>query len=293
MEKNCNIVGCSKCIKSHNPEHQKYKIISDYLLSKYTFLQRLGEGGSSTVFKVFSQFKKLEIALKIIYVQEMFDELEGEFGFEELKKYLQNEIVLHRQLNHDNIIKYYDSVWIEKEKIILIELEIGENTLSYYMTDLKENDAEQMFYDICCAVQFLHKNDIIHRDLKPGNNLIKISEENEKIVKLADFGGAKLQTLYGSRKKNTLHGGTRAYLAPEKLANSDSDFTESTDVWALGVIYHQMLTGGINPFPTKNDILKYTPKFSPKIKSSKMQIIKSKQNIFFLIFFFFIRMFNL
>ena len=288
------MIGCPECIRTHNPAHQEFKIISEYLLSKYIFLKCLGKGGSGTVFEVYSKKKKSIIALKVVNIQEMFDELDDPgMNIDKLKEINENEIVIHRELNHDNIIKYHESVWVEKEKMFLIELEKGDNDLKHFIRSLKEEEADTMFYDLCCAVKFLHKNDIKHRDLKPGNILIKISEDNQKIVKLADFGGAKLQTLYATKKKTTLHGGTSAYLAPELLINSNVEFTKATDIWALGIIYHQMLSGGINPFPEKNDILRNTPKFSKDIKKAKIEeIISRKESLFFNFYFFVIRMFD-
>jgi len=122
QEKNCSIIGCLKCIQDHYPEHQKYKKLSENLLSKYEFLKRLGEGGSGIVFKVRSFPQNKEIALKIIYLHEILDEMnDPEMTIDSLKELITREIVIHKELNHDNIIKYYDSSWLGKEKLFLIE----------------------------------------------------------------------------------------------------------------------------------------------------------------------------
>jgi len=254
--------------------------IPEALLQKYEFYEFLGEGGSGTVFKAFSFDKEQFIALKIIDFLSL-DKKTNEEGFssKELKEIIEREVSIHKELIHDNILKLYDSKWLKKENLFLIELELCADSLSSYLTNLGEEEARIMFYDICSAVEFLHKNNVLHRDLKPGNILITISKDNKKIIKLADFGGAKVQTLYNTRNKNTLHIGTEIYLPPEKLREETMQFTEATDIFALGIIYHQMLAGS-HPFgknkEAKNNIMKGKKCLSPGINSDTIEIINSK-----------------
>lgn len=271
----CQKFGCHMCLQMHNQNHTSFKKLHQFLFSHYNFLELLGEGGSGVVFKVIKLNKNVELALKIIDIQSIFEEGDGEeYSFEEIKNLIKVEIDLHKELNHENIIRYYESTWYEAEKLFLIELELGTDSLSFYLKKLVEEEAEQMFYSICRAVEFLHKNNIIHRDLKPGNILIKELEGDLKIVKLADFGGAKLETLFRSNNKKTLHGGTMGYLAPEKIKDADLPFTTSSDIWALGIIFHQMLAKGVHPFKNlRVNILQNQRFIEPQLKEIHLKII--------------------
>ena len=103
--------------------------------------------------------------------------------------------------------------------------------------------------------------------------MIVLSKDKKKTTKLGDFGGAKLQTIYGTRQKNTLHGGTLPYNSPE-IIKEESGFTQMSDIWALGIIFHEMLSQGIRPFTDKNGILKGKSKINRKIPDSKAHIIQ-------------------
>lgn len=282
LEKKCSQLGCYLCLQNHNPEHQSSKKLPKSLLSRYQFSSRLGEGGFGVVFKVWSLSKKKFLALKIIYLQEMYDSLDNsEMEFLEFRKLIQREIIIHKELNHDNIIKYYDSYCLEDDKLYLIELELADTNLASCLKDLNTDEASDLFSQMCSAVEYLHRNDIIHRDLKPANILIVFSKDKKKTAKLGDFGGAKLETIYGTRQKNTLHGGSPPYNSPE-IIKEESSFTQMSDIWALGIIFHEMLSQGIRPFTDKNEILKGKFKISLKIPKSKVSIIEGP--ILFILF---------
>lgn len=84
----------------------------------------------------------------------------------------------------------------------------------------------------------------MHRDIKPAN--ILLSDNFKAIPKIADFGSIK-KDLFGF--DNTILVGTQRYYAPEKLIASEiGDYSEKVDVWAMGIVFHEMLTGGEHPF---------------------------------------------
>ena len=159
QEQKSSKLGCYLCLQNHNPNHRSYKKLPISLLSRYEFSSRLGEGTFGVVFKVWSLAKKKFIALKIIDLQELYDD----DGFEEFKILIEREIIIHKELSHDNIIKYYASDWLEEDKLYLIELELANTSLASCFKDLSKNEASDLFYQICSAVEYLHRNDIIHR----------------------------------------------------------------------------------------------------------------------------------
>ena len=261
----CEIKGlhCIKCLNNHDSAHNSFHKFPNFLFGKYEIFNLLGKGGFGVVFEVRNKLKNQLMALKIIDINDLLkaDQIGTQ---DEYRDMIKGEINLHKQIRNKNIIEYYDSILYEQENIWVIELELAQGSLSSYLDKLKEDEAQTLFLEICQGVEYMHKNNIIHRDLKPGNILIKI-EKNIKIPKIADFGGAKLQTLFITQTKKSLHAGTDAYLPPEMLINLNAEFDMSSDIWALGIIYHQILTG-------KHPFLKHIKK---NVLQNKIQIATS------------------
>ena len=99
---------------------------------------------------------------------------------------LQTEIRIHRELNHPNIIKFYDYILEGSNAYILLEYAPKGNLYNYMhkVKDLSQAQIFNFFYQTALAVHYLHQNDILHRDIKPENLLL----DNECNIKLCDFG---------------------------------------------------------------------------------------------------------
>lgn len=148
---------------------------------------------------------------------------------------IQNEIHLHKSLNHENIVKLYHS--FEEELVICMIIERCERSL---LDLLQEQESHVIPQDVSIvarqaleALAYLHELNIIHRDLKLGNILLK----NSLLVKVCDFGLAKY---YNASDKPSICG-TPNYLGPEVLKLEGH--CPLSDVWSLGCVLVVLLTG--------------------------------------------------
>ena len=158
-----------------------------------------------------------------------------------------------KKLNHKNIIKYYGV--FEDLKYISFIMELGEggdlfdfivnSPIGHLPLDITIELTEQ----ILSILVYLHYEiKIIHRDLKPENFLITIDDNNNIQIKLIDFG---MSTFYVKGKKLYEYLGTPNYAAPEIVL--EDGYNEKVDIWAMGVILFNMLTG-FEPFKGKNEV---------------------------------------
>ena len=269
--KNKNSTTTSKASQSTSFTSTKPTYILPYNLCKhsdiqdeYIILSELGSGVSGTVCEAESISTKAKFAIKRINKSTI-----------KFKDNIVKEAELNRQLNHPNIIKCYDIY--EDESTISFVLELGEggDLFDFIINspnksiplDLAIDLIEQMLE----TISFLHNNKrIVHRDLKPENFMININTNNTPFIKLIDFGFA---TNIPEGKDNLLSDwvGTPAYAAPELIVHDDYD--EKVDMWAIGVIMFNMLTG-LEPFQgkTKSDLYEEI-----RFKKIKFDVIKDEQ----------------
>jgi serine/threonine-protein kinase len=154
-----------------------------------------------------------------------------------------NEARVQSSLHHPNIATLYDfqESPVSDELFIVMEYVDGETLdASIQRSCFAVEDALVTLKSICEAVKFIHENNIVHRDIKPQN--IKISSKG--VVKLLDFGIAKDSVSDGLTRIGGIVG-TPNYLAPEQLLGQPA--SKLTDIWALGVLFYEMLTAA-SPF---------------------------------------------
>ncbi len=206
---------------------QNNDIIGDYRIDGY-----LGAGGMGEVYRgVHLQLHRVA-AVKVLSSLTPNNSLATRFH---------NEARVQSSLHHPNIATLYDFKNVNGKLCIFMEYIDGECLEElikrrYFAIE----DALILFQKVCEAIAFIHKNGILHRDIKSQN--IKINSAGT--VKLLDFGIAKDAT---SQKLTQTGGviGTPSYIAPEQLEGSPADV--QTEVWALGVLFYEMLTG-VQPF---------------------------------------------
>ena len=198
-------------------------------ISHYKILEKLGSGGMGVVYK--AQDTKLErfVALKFLPYHVSQDE--------ENKKRFILEAKAASALNHPNIATIYEIDETDGEMFIAMEYIDGESLQARIARDLLPIDeALTIVRQIAEGLSKAHTKKIIHRDIKPAN--ILIAEDGQ--VKIVDFGLAKL----AGRTLLTQEGmilGTVAYMSPEQTQGIAVD--HRTDIWSLGVVWYEMLTG--------------------------------------------------
>ena len=160
----------------------------------------------------------------------------------------QREEEIGRKLNHPYILKFVP-VEGEKSRPYIVTEYLRGCTLAHLlnaMRPLPEKEGLKIAGLICEALQHMHWRGVVHRDLKPSNIMICC----DRTIRLMDFGIASA----ASSRRITLSGltptmGTPDYMAPEQVTNKQTD--ERTDLYSLGVVLYEMLTGAI-PFPDEN-----------------------------------------
>ena len=164
-------------------------------------------------------------------------------------KEMKEEISILKQLNHENIVKFYG--FKETNTQLLIKMEyIKYGTLKNWIKEqnkISENDASIILNKVLLAVEYLHNKQICHRDIKPEN--IMMSKKNDlKSIKIIDFGLSAQQFNY--LEKND-YCGTFIYMAPEQIEKKLYYF--SVDIWSIGILMYMLLNNGKHPFYHKGD----------------------------------------
>ncbi|XP_038588215.1 cyclin-dependent kinase-like 3 isoform X1 [Micropterus salmoides] len=210
-------------------------------MERYESLGLVGEGSYGTVLKCRHRDSGRLVAIK------KFMDSDND---KTVKKIALREIKLLRQLRHDNLVNLLE-VWKRRRRWHLV-FEFVERTL---LDDLEQNPngldlntSRQYLYQILRAAAFCHQQNIIHRDIKPENILIS----QGGVVKLCDFGFARTMTSPAEGGVYTDYVATRWYRAPELLVG-DTKYSKPVDVWAVGCLLIEMLTG--QPlFPGDSDL---------------------------------------
>lgn len=213
----------------------------------------IGVGGFGKVYKVRHKQSKNVYAIKVINKAKIMEH--------DLIEQIKLEVKIMYNLNHDNIVKLHNHYEDEDNFYLILEY-CGKGQL-YTMLKrdgrLNERLAAQYLREIICAVQYLHNHEppIIHRDIKPENILLDASGT----VKLADFGWSNF---FNEDRRRLTYCGTPEYLAPEMIKQSGHD--KSLDIWNLGVLMFELLTGsppfeGSNQNALFDNILKFKIKW--------------------------------
>ncbi|RLC20809.1 MAG: hypothetical protein DRI57_03905 [Deltaproteobacteria bacterium] len=203
---------------------------------RYEVLEEIGRGGMGRVYKVFDTIRAEELALKELSRQHT-DSPAAMLGFK-------NEFRIMSEFRHPNTVRVFE-FGMNEENIPLITMEFisGKN-----LSDLSNLSVEQItdiLIQICQVLAYIHSRLYVHRDLKPDN----IKHLDDGSVKLLDYG---LMSQLGVQASGKISG-TYYYLAPEVIVGGIID--ESTDLYSLGIMGYELLTGQ-RPFTgTRKEIL--------------------------------------
>ncbi|XP_063228881.1 ovarian-specific serine/threonine-protein kinase Lok-like isoform X2 [Bacillus rossius redtenbacheri] len=210
------------------------------ILDEYVVSRKVGEGSYGVVYSVFRKETDERFAMKIIPKKIPLREAKG------CTSRFESEVTVLKTLDHPFTIKVEEVVETDDAVFILMEMMDGGDLARKVMMDRpSERLVKFYFYQIALALQYLHASGITHRDLKV-DNILLASEEAECVVKVADFGLAKL------RDENSVMAtvcGSPMYVAPEVLkVRSTGSYTSRVDIWSLGVLLYVCLSAS---FPFK------------------------------------------
>ncbi len=217
------------------------------IAGKYKVRQMLGEGGMGTVYIVDTvRDVKTSFALKLI---------KAEYASHQVIARFEQERQALALMNHPNIAKFIDAGTSEsKQPYFVMEYIKGLPITKFCDQEkLTVDERLKLFQSVCHAVQHAHMKGIIHRDLKPGNILVTYVD-GVPVPKVIDFGVAKatLQPLTDKTIHSEINSiiGTLEYMAPEQAEVNSLDIDTRADIYALGVILYELLTGAL-PFSRK------------------------------------------
>jgi len=216
-------------------------------IGRYKLLEKVGEGGYGVVYVAKQEEPvRRRVALKVI--KPGMDTRQVVARFEAERQAL-------AMMDHPNIAKVLDAGATEQGRpYFVMELVRGIRITEY--ADQNHLDTPQrleLFVQVCSAVQHAHQKGIIHRDIKPSNILVTL-HDGVPVPKVIDFGIAK--ALEGRLTELTLYTelrqfiGTPAYMSPEQAEMSGLDVDTRSDIYSLGVLLYELLTGK-TPFDPK------------------------------------------
>jgi serine/threonine protein kinase len=153
--------------------------------------------------------------------------------------FLYKEIESLKRLRHDSIIKLHNFCTYEEKIVLILEYASGGNLKQYLKERVKlsEEEVSKLFKQILEAVKYCHSKDIIHRDIKLEN--ILFSDDKRDKIKIIDFG------VSGLIKNEKTKCGTLRYMPPEVVAGINTNSLPSIDVWGLGCILYELITGEV------------------------------------------------
>ncbi|KAJ7467081.1 kinase-like domain-containing protein [Mycena latifolia] len=219
------------------------------LYESYDMSIELGKGSFATVYRALHRSSGEWVAVKVIHETKRHGPqptTPSEAARIGSSLPSSREINIMQTLRHPNICMLREVFWNTNGSIdLVLELVEGGDLLDFILTHngLSEDMSKHITYQLCQALSYIHAKGITHRDLKPENVLL--TRDNPPIVKVADFGLAKI---VDSMTMLRTMCGTPSYLAPEVVSQQNSSGYDSlVDSWSVGVILFSMLTN-TNPF---------------------------------------------
>src|SRR2546426_5757701 len=216
-------------------------------IGRYKLLQQIGEGGCGAVYMAEQEEPvRRRVALKVIKLGMDTKNVIARFEAERQALAL---------MDHPNIAKVLDAGATETGRPYFVMERVRGIKLTDYcdQNNLATRERLDLFIKVCQAIQHAHQKGIIHRDIKPSNLLVTL-HDGVPVPKVIDFGIAK--ATQGELTEKTLHTqlnqfiGTPAYMSPEQAEMSGLDIDTRSDIYSLGVLLYELLTGK-TPFDQK------------------------------------------
>jgi eukaryotic-like serine/threonine-protein kinase len=210
-------------------------------IGKYEVREKLGEGATSEVYLCHDSFNNRQVAVKVVYE----DRLEQSDGGRLARKLFITEASLAGKLNHPHIVQIFDAVVGGDMSYIVMEYVAG-GTLEPFCEPghlLPIDKVVEIAFKCTRALDFANKLGVTHRDIKPANILLT----GDTDIKISDFGAALMSTVDETQVSGI---GSPAYMSPQQI--KEHPLNHQTDIYSLGVVMYQLLTGTL-PFQASNN----------------------------------------
>ncbi len=210
-------------------------------IGKYQVVRKLGEGATSEVYLCHDPFADREVAIKVVFPDALGDDENRNL----FRKLFITEASLAGKLAHPHIVQIYDAVVDEGISYVVMEYVDG-GTLEPHCNAnalLPVEKIVEIIFKCTRALDFANRAGVIHRDIKPANILL----HGETDIKISDFGSALITTSMATQVSGI---GSPAYMSPQQI--KEHPLTLQTDIYSLGVVMYQLLTGQL-PFQASNN----------------------------------------
>lgn len=212
-------------------------------IGKYRVVRELGKGATATVYLCDDPDSDRQVAVKVIRFGQ-----DSAAMSRRMRKLFQNEGMVSKRLNHPNIVRVYEAVVEEDFAYLAMEYVEGFSLEEHIRIDklLPMHRVIGIIFKCCMALDAAYRQGIIHRDIKPANIMVAANDE----AKIADFGLALNMNKDMDRDSTFIMGvGSPAYMSPEQIKGYP--LNQKTDLYSLGVLLFQLLTGRL-PFRANN-----------------------------------------
>lgn len=217
--------------------------IGTLVAERYRILEVLGRGGMGVVYKAKHEMMGRTVAIKMLLPQLLSDE--------NAAPRFEREAKAASKINHPNIISLHDYGQVDDEigtPYLVMDYIEGESLADVLKREgqLGVTRTAHIFLQVCDALAHAHELGIIHRDLKPGNIMLLQKDDEKDIVKVVDFGVAKMYEAgeEGEQQRLTSTGelfGSPVYMSPEQCQGVE--LTPQSDVYSVGCVLYECITG--------------------------------------------------
>ncbi|KAK9843397.1 hypothetical protein WJX81_000440 [Elliptochloris bilobata] len=215
---------------SAQPIERRREAVPDIDADRYERLECIGRGSFGDVYRGLDRETKTEVAIKVIDLEDVEDDIED----------IHQEVAVLARCRAPNITEYYASVLRPGTTQLLIVMELMAASAADLVDagPLDEASLAYVLRGVLAALAYLHGQQRVHRDVKAANVLLGLRGD----VKISDFGvSGQLTGTLGFRRRTFV--GTPYWMAPEVIESSEAGYTETADIWSLGITAFEMATG--------------------------------------------------